>query len=55
MIIFVYAFLFTTLDVMFLLVLFKKWDDEYAWPRLATKTKEEINEAIQRAEKNTVK
>lgn len=55
MIIFVYAFLFTTLDFMFLSVLFKKWNDEYTRPRLAAKTKKEINEAIQRAEKSTVK
>lgn len=48
MIIFVYALLFTTLDFMFLSVLFKKWNDEYTRPRLAA-------EAIQRAEKSTVK
>lgn len=39
MIIFVYALLFTTLDFMFLSVLFKKWNDEYTRPRLAAETK----------------
>lgn len=55
MIIFVYALFFTTLDFMFLSVLFKKWNDEYTRPRLAAETKKEIDEAIQRAEKSTVK
>lgn len=50
-----YALLFTTLDFMFLSVLFKKWNDEYTRPRLAAETKKEIDEAIQRAEKSTVK
>lgn len=50
MIIFVYALLFTTLDL-----LFKKWNDEYTRPRLAAETKKEIDEAIQRAEKSIVK
>lgn len=50
-----YALLFTTLDFMFLSVLFKKWNDEYTRPRLAAETKKEIDEAIQRAERSTVK
>lgn len=55
MIIFVYAFLFTTLDFMFLSILFKRWNDEYTWPRLDAKTKKEIDDAIQHPEKSTVK